>query len=171
MGYTHYWSLTVGSIPDGAYLHARDDIANIISIWEHDTGLKIRGWDGTGKPELSDVAISYNGDATRNSDCETFLLAAAPTVPEWQTDATFVDEAGNRVPFVAPGVARFFTKTRDLPYDAVVCASLLAVREHYRDAVTVESDGGWFDWEAGADLYARATGRPAVCPPAIWDGN
>lgn len=71
------------------------------------------------------------------------------------------DEAGE--PFVLN--RRFLAKeymidTDFKPYDAVVCAILIAAKEHLKQRIKVESDGDWRRWQEGMQLYRAATGKP-----------
>jgi hypothetical protein len=67
---------------------------------------------------------------------------ACPQPQEWVKDGAYFD----------------FCKTNRKPYDVVVTALLLAVRESYGDAVRISSDGGFFDWKDGVRLFEEATG-------------
>lgn len=46
-----------------------------------------------------------------------------------------------------------FCKTAEKPYDAVVTASLVLLKEQLGSEVEIDSDGDWSDWESGRLLY------------------
>lgn len=48
-----------------------------------------------------------------------------------------------------------FCKTARKPYDALVTACLLLIKEIYGDAVDIHSDGEWSEWKAGRHLYEK----------------
>lgn len=59
-----------------------------------------------------------------------------------------------------------FCKTAYKPYDAVVTACLIHMKNVYGDLVDIGSDGSWGDWKDGAHLYRNATGLTAENPMA-----
>lgn len=69
-------------------------------------------------------------------------------------------------PYVFPDHASFnFCKTQWKPYDEVVTACLIVVRDHFPPSVLeIDSDGSWADWSRGAKLYASVFHRPARNP-------
>lgn len=125
MGYTHYWHLGACSPAEVEDIAA--DAKAIILASE----LPIRGWDGSGEPELGPTRIRFNGDAASGTDYETFA---------------FPDSSG-------------FCKTGREPYDVVVTAVLLAARDRLGSSLVLESDGGPANWVAGHTLAERALGR------------
>ena len=93
--------------------------------------------DGKGDPWVSSTGVAFNGRG---------------------------DSAHE--PFVFPGDPGFnFCKTACKPYDDVVTACLIVARDHFSpNVLRISSDGGWADWQAGARLYTRTTGKMAVNP-------
>lgn len=91
--------------------------------------LPIAGWDGTGEPEYGPDRISLNGIG--DDAHESFVIEPSG---EWT-----------------------FCKTAYKPYDVVVTAALLALRD--RTGARLSSDGDTPDWIAGHALAERATGR------------
>lgn len=57
-----------------------------------------------------------------------------------------------------------FTKTARKPYDDVVTACLIHLKDVYGDLVDIGSDGNWSEWRDGARLYNNATGMTASAP-------
>lgn len=136
MGYTHYWRHTP-AFTEGFV----DDVDRIIAEAARQ-GIVLRGRNGTGEPEFSPTNISFNGD----------------------------DETGHRLGHetfaLIPGDDEFtFCKTAQKPYDAVVGAILIALKESDQ-SFSVTSDGEWgtSDWTGPADLFEAATGRAALDP-------
>lgn len=87
------------------------------------------GWDGTGEPTYSEPNRCF----ALNGGCETFAISRKEG---WD-----------------------FCKTRGLPYDEIVTASLLAAKARLGDAIRLSSDGDAPDWEDGRDLAFRALGH------------
>jgi len=122
-------------------------LANDIHSIVTESGLDIAGWDGFGEPEYSPVRIALNGRAPHEA-CETLLFS--------------VKHNGFT-----------FCKTRRAPYDAVVTASLLALKDRLEDDVALSSDGEPEDWEAGRELARGALRRVMPAPvdvlgPVAW---
>jgi hypothetical protein len=56
-------------------------------------------------------------------------------------------------------------KTKQLPYDEVVCACLLLAKHIYGEGVSLSSDGDWdTDWEKGRSLYNKVFDKEPTCP-------
>lgn len=86
-------------------------------------------------PEFSGDVIRFNGKEP--NDYESFILT--------------------------PDVSSFeFCKTQFRPYDALVCATLIAAKHHLGDAISIKSDGDWSEWDDGRVLYGRAFPDRAV---------
>lgn len=134
MGYTHYWTLARPITADEVAA-VGNDIRDIILASELPI---VYEYDETDKaPVLDANLIHYNG--VGDDGHETFYIAAGDT-----------------------GFS--FCKTAAKPYDVVVVASLLALKDRLGDAVRVSSDGDAADWAGGHRLAIRALGR-FVPPP------
>lgn len=70
-------------------------------------------------------------------------------------DRFFFDRCPNRWPVPGKIHVSAFCKTAHKPYDAVVCATLLAAKKVFGDDVKVYSDGEWDDWIEGRRLYGE----------------
>ena len=57
-----------------------------------------------------------------------------------------------------------FCKTAHKPYDSVVTAILIRAKVIYGDLVSISSDGGWSEWQAGRNIYEAVFGEPAPNP-------
>lgn len=90
-----------------------------------------------GDLEISDEIVTFNGVGEESH--ETFY---------WSIKADGFD----------------FCKTAYKPYDAVVTACLIHLKDVYGELVEIASDGSWADWTLGARLYRNATGLTAENP-------
>ena len=132
MGYTHYWTpkvATADKFKEFAAtckkLHkALPDTSETAGGYASDDKIKIRGWDGTGKPTFKDDGISFNGDGDNGH--ETFSID--PKKDDWN-----------------------FCKTARKPYDLLVVACLIAAHEIL--GYEVSSDGSFEDWKPAIEFY------------------
>ena len=134
MGYTHYIKPT-RILTDDEWDSFTKHVRRIFKT----TCVQLASWDGTGKPEVSDEQVAFNGVAP-DEDYESCIL---------KRDATGFS----------------FCKTRgDRPYDPVVGAVFLAFQFQHRGTI-VSSDGDMKgeDWHAAHDLFetTRPTNRTA----------
>lgn len=142
MGYTHYWKFKkIEENSDIKFENAVNEFKRLYGLMKKFTrkendkysGLKggkveIFGYDGTGEPilqpcnNLSSVAcVSFNGDASKGQDYETFAITPNET-----------------------GFS--FCKTARKSYDFAVCVCLLCFASEF-DYFNVSSDGTADDWE------------------------
>jgi hypothetical protein len=140
MGYTHYYTKT-GTSPDDArrfemFLHGARQIIEHATIVE---GIKLADamGDHLGQWECTKESVRFNGYGADSH--ETF---------DWSIDSSGFG----------------FTKTARKPYDAVVTACLIHLKDVYGDLVSIGSDGSWSEWQDGARLYRNATGLTASVP-------
>ena len=141
MGYTHYYTLGFPRA-DLKVLEIAADVKSIIMASE----IKIGDWTGKpgSKPEFGPDEINFN--AMRPEDYENFRY---PPLFE-QNHRTGIEEGFS------------FCKTARKPYDPVVCATLIAIKHHLGEYVSVRSDGDFDnpdEWGPAYELYARALGR------------
>ena len=144
MGYTHYWGFrkldkygeyvkcSPNEIPNGAELFKKS--VELFKKYLKHTGeytkfpnwgkdafsegvfMNLRGWDGRGEPEITDMRVSFNGCKDDGESCETFLIDLY-------------------------GHGRSFCKTCRKPYDTAVYVCLLCFKHYFGDNIEVESDG------------------------------
>lgn len=145
MGYTHYWDLNgeVGPKQREQMRVASWELQMLIDkLPEHSTSaggyytdepLRICGGDGTGKAEITDRFIRFNGDAKKGNDYETFSFDIENI--EWT-----------------------FCKTARRPYDFVVCLALICLANNI-EGFKFSSDGGMDDWKPVLDFYLTKTKR------------
>ena len=149
MGYTHYWKRGAGSFEAAAWKALCKDAAAIIgeagkaSIW-----LAYESDRPATPADVTAEIIRFNGVGEEGHETFAFTRAA---------DEEWIGKDGTEFSFC---------KTARKPYDAPVCAVLIAAKHHLGKAIRVSSDGEWSEegWREGARLYARATGRKAACP-------
>jgi hypothetical protein len=140
VGYTHYFS-KVNSTTDEALrfeMFARGARTIIEYATKYDNIQIADGMgDSLGAYEISDELVKFNGYGADSH--ETFY---------WGMDASGFN----------------FCKTARKPYDAVVTACLIHLKDVFGDAVSIGSDGDWSEWRDGATLYRNATGLTAENP-------
>lgn len=151
MGYTHYYSRSyTDSNGKLEYLKFREGAERII-LEGVASGVKIADAFGEklGRWENTDDRVSLNGHGEEAH--ETFVWDAV-TPPATESAITNVPYHFN------------FVKTARKPYDAVVVALLLLLKDVYGNAVDLSSDGSWSEWQDGRDLYAKVYGVEARDP-------
>lgn len=119
MGYTHYWEFSGKVAPkdikDGEKKFAK--VAEIVKACAEKVkgmGVNIAGGNGKGEPTIKENVICFNGKGDESH--ETFYIATDDG--EWN-----------------------FCKTGLMPYDILVCLSLLAFKAVFGDDFTYRSDG------------------------------
>lgn len=142
MGYTHYFTKTGASRDDARRFEMfANGVRTIVEYATKHDGLKIADGMGgeLGKWEITGEQISFNGYGSNAH--ETFY---------WDRDADGFN----------------FCKTARKPYDAVVTACLIHLKDAYGELVRIGSDGDWPEWSDGARLYRNALGLDAKDPMA-----
>ncbi len=138
MGYTHYYQRTLDSNDPELYDKVRKGFIELVKHAELNGitvadafGEKAGAWQADGE------RIAFNG--YQEESCETFSFEQiVPKQPDWREDAkTYFS----------------FTKTNYRAYDALVCATLILIKDVYGSQVEISSDGGWEDWSEGVSLY------------------
>jgi hypothetical protein len=141
MGYTHYFTQVVANDDDDRrYAEFAAEAKDIITFAVQ-RGVKLA--DAMGKDlngwVVDENRVMFNGYGDEAH--ETFRF-------ERQTNLGFD-----------------FCKTAEKPYDAVVTACLIALKNAYGESVEISSDGEWqTDWQRGARLYQMAVQRSAWSP-------
>ena len=130
-------SYTLQKHADPRFAEITRDVSDIITTSEIPMG-DAAGNPGS-KPQLGPELIRLNGIQPQH--CETFLY---PAPSGWE-----------------------FCKTAYQPYDVIVCATLMAMKHHLQENVTISSDGDLDgpEWQAAYRLYRRALRRP---PPEFF---
>ena len=146
MGYTHSWtrneSLMFPEDVRDFYAEFTRLAVQVIQTAEQQ-GIKLADPSGEhlGAWRVDGDSVRLNGYGEDSH--ESFVWEkVCPEPQDWVKDGGYFD----------------FCKTNRKPYDVVVTALLLAVRESYGDAVRISSDGGFFDWKDGVRLFEEATG-------------
>lgn len=142
MGYTHYWDRKPTANYDEEYA-AFSGVVKQLIVAAESRGIIVA--DGSGEIEggwiVDDDKIVFNGFDKQSY--ETFWFGRI---------------------YPARGLAFNFTKTARLPYDALVTACLLAIKDASGQKISVFSDGNWDEWIEGRELYELVTGKVAICP-------
>ncbi len=169
MPYSHMWR-RVPELDRNAFMKVLEDIRVILERAE-EMGLRIAGPTGHGKPELTNQTIAFNGDAEcghRYFDYgEPWPTDSAEGVsndsavsesPYWSGEYlnTRACHGGScaQGPFVVDRVfmkrhwtqlekGGYFCKceTQFKPYDLIVTAVLIRLKEHLKDEIFINSDG------------------------------
>lgn len=152
MGYTHYYQRSLDSNDPELYDKVRKGFIELVKTAELNGitvadafGEKAGAWQADGE------RISFNG--LGEESCETFSFTQiVPKQPEWrENEKTYFD----------------FTKTRYYPYDALVCATLILIKDVYGSQVAISSDGGWDEWSEGLSLYEKTFGK-GITPEKLF---
>ena len=140
MGYTHYYTKTGTSVDDALRFEMfMNGAKTIIEYATAVEGIQLADGmgDHLGQWECTKETVRFNGYGPESH--ETF---------DWSIDSSGFG----------------FTKTARNPYDAVVTACLIHLKDVYGDLVSIGSDGSWSEWQDGARLYRNATGLTASAP-------
>ena len=150
MGYTHYFSRKIdGSNDPKAYAQFREGAEKLI-LEAQATGITIADGfgDKAGYWENTENRVAFNGLGDDSHETFSWNAVCLPQTLYARDKSMFFD----------------FCKTARKPYDAVVTACLILLKQTYGDAVEVSSDGSWSEWQAGRDLYATVFGVEAPAP-------
>jgi hypothetical protein len=140
MGYTHYYTKTGTSREDALRFEMfMNGARTIIEYATAIEGIQLADamGDNLGQWECTKESVRFNGYGPDSH--ETF---------DWSIDSSGFG----------------FTKTARKPYDAVVTACLIHLKQVYGSLVSIGSDGSWSEWQDGARLYRNATGLDAFAP-------
>lgn len=163
MGYSHYYYQT-RSMTAEEFEGFAADVAELARAAKDVGGSKAfeerygrgQGWaSGAGgsmevEPQGPGVdAVGFNG--ANDAGCEAFFAPRDIRGHAAPYEIECVDKDGERFHCV---------KTRQRPYDAVVCAALLCLVDRAPDAWRVSSDGGIEDWASAARFAGFVLGRP-----------
>jgi hypothetical protein len=137
MGYTHYFTKVAADREDSRrfemFARGARTIIEYATTYDNIQIANAMG-DNLGKWEITDEVVAFNGYGADSH--ESFY---------WSINSDGFD----------------FCKTAAKPYDAVVTACLIHLKDVYGDLVNIGSDGSWADWTLGARLYRNATGLTA----------
>lgn len=158
MGYTHYWRRSDAAGDEERYTAFAQVVKQLIVAAESQ-GIIVG--DAMGEIEggwiVDNEKIAFNGFDKQSYETFEFSCACPPA----RTPQGFDNTA-----YLSPALrSRFdFTKTAKKPYDALVTAVLISMKEIYGQHIDVSSDGDWSEWTPGRALYELVTGKAAHCP-------
>ena len=148
MGYTHYWTISLGDDEEtwGRALEAGIKIALASPV-----PLR-REYDEDAPPALGD-GIRFNG--VGEDGHETFVI------PANTVDGSAPRYPGQRTP------GWDFCKTAQKPYDLIVVAVLATLTHYAPDSFSCSSDGWPTDWVDGVRFAREVTGAPIQIPEGV----
>ena len=137
MGYTHTYNVKkkIGTVKQ--WVAFTDDVNKIIKA--ADIPLANSMGEANTEPIIDKDIVSFNG--VEDDSHETLYIERINTARM---------DKGDKLVFN-------FCKTNRKPYDFVVTAVLVALKQHF-PATKVSSDGGMDDWQAGIDLAKGVVG-------------
>ena len=162
MGYTHYWYRPPTLAP-GRFTPWVEDVKNLRNQLPATTTsggghyashrLSVHGPDGCGDAVIGEDLVAFNGRNGGRSSLddlshETFYVPQKLEPESYQS----LDEHGR---------VFSFCKTNRKPYDLLVTAALVALKNHF-PWVKVLSDGQASDWVEGIALTQRVLGYGAL---------
>lgn len=128
-------------LPADAFSKFAADVAHLIAAAP--SGVRVRGFDGTGEPTVTDAMIALNGDAATGQEHEPLVIEQAYT--------------GR----LREGVGFAFAKTNGKAYDVLVVAILYALVARFPEA-RFATDSSAAEIQAGFDLFRRVLNLPAA---------
>ena len=122
MGYTHYFKFTK-FITKEQMAEVAENVKDVFGTFPMVTK-RLKGPYGKGEPIITDKyrPISFNGDAEKNEDYESFVVKAE--------DLGF-----------------HFCKTARRPYDLAVCLCLIILKDNFGDLFKFCSDGVFLNYK------------------------
>ncbi len=136
MGYTHYWYRQ----PEVSEDKMRDIIKDIQKVVPHYDSL-------LGDKDIHTEGIFLNGRGDEAH--ETFYFPRVVEVPKHQMQEQF---------YIRKGQTFAFCKTACKPYDIAVTTSLLIIKHHLGEEISVSSDGEIGNWESAIDIVVKELG-------------
>ncbi len=183
MGYTHYWRQKALILDPITFRAFAADCQTVCLKSE----IPIAGWDGTGKPRFTAKEVAFNGvEACTHLQRDLGITWPSddavggihiPSGPDgsWFAGATLrsrtcdgscahetfrIEQHRKPQKWGTPGDDGWFAfcKTAYKPYDILVTACLIIVRQHFPEIFSVSSDGEQRDWEDAMRLCQHVLG-------------
>lgn len=170
MGYTHYYSMK-RDMDEAEFAAFKGDLARLMEALPPTVGefaqrygefcsdpartvlgIEEEAGDVPGNP-LGEKIVGFNGSGGEALGHETFWVPQTMQLGAASWELASIREDGRRF---------LFTKTAQKPYDAMVCAALLCLKEQAPDAWEISSDGTVMDWAPAARFVSMALGRRPV---------
>jgi hypothetical protein len=147
MGYTHYL-YRAPKLESAAFARFRDEAATLLTALDAELRAEgsggLAGWDGKGRPEISEERVAFNGVAPE--DYESCVI-------ERERERTPTDRAED------DDIDFSFTKTAYRPYDRAVIAVYAIAADHFGEQASLSSDGDDEAIDAGIATAERILGR------------
>lgn len=140
MGYTHYWRRPL-VLDKTKFEAAVVDFSKLLPEIAG-KGIELAGGDGTGSMKIKANLLWFNGKGDLAH--ETFHIGQEMKADKW-------DEPKGDKYFA-------FCKTAYKPYDLAVTAALIVFKQHFRDDLTVSSDGDITEWADAVALCEKVLG-------------
>lgn len=138
MGYTHYFYQPKNTLDKEKWANMILDfykiLPNYMDYLDNDP-------DSSQCLKANTEEILFNGIGEDSH--ETFLFERKP-------DLSYTSEEGEKV--------FNFCKTARKPYDIVVCITMLIIKKHFPDIITISSDGGESEWEESVQVVNNKLG-------------
>jgi hypothetical protein len=139
MGYTHYWTVFKEHDPH-KWLAFMDDVKILLNVIDRVPFF-------TEHIRLGETFIEE----------DTIILNGAPSCESLVLKRKFEPLSDDLKKFMMPtdAIGFGFCKTRRLPYDTIVVATLCLYKHHFQETVSISSDGDFSDWGEGVSLVKR----------------
>lgn len=150
MGYTHYFRRRELEHDAGRFAVFVEDVKKALASLPKfslssgacyaDRKLLLAGGDGTGKPEVTNEVVCFNGRKIGDLWHETFIIERKTQFEQ----GSYGDY--QREHFKKDGNLFSFCKTARKPYDFAVQIVLILYKKHFGELVGISSDGDEEDW-------------------------
>ncbi|MFP3190365.1 MAG: hypothetical protein RXR31_03385 [Thermoproteota archaeon] len=146
MGITHYWEIRK-TIEKDRFAKIAQDFKKTIPY----LGVELAGWDGKGKPEITNNIIRFNGKEPH--DYETFHFGRIAKWPHYSKSDRGTWFAFCKVGFDIPQ-----------PYDIAVKVALIIAKHHLGNDIILGSDETEAEWEDAYEIVKNVLGYEELKP-------
>ena len=151
MGYTHYYKVQK-TYDEDLFAKIARDFQKVVDGNPEEKCLA--GYDGTGKAEITDKIICFNGIGDESH--ESFRLEQSMSNEEVEDQKKIFSL---RSKDIKPDTKFFtFTKTAEKPYDIYVQTALIIAKHYLKTKIDVESDGDNDRWDDASALCTKVLG-------------
>lgn len=154
MGYTHYYYVRKSYDAD-VFAKIVEDFKKMLEIKVQSSEKVLAGSDGTGKAEITNKLISFNGIG--DDAHEPFILEQSMSDKNYAFHKEIYEhQRGEKIE--EDSLFFSFTKTARKPYDEQVQFALIIAKHHLGDKIKVSSDGSDAEWERARNLCNMIVG-------------